>query len=136
MFQMTQCLATSVCKNWSALPKDNLLEICKYLFQLPVQRPNLTSYVVAEVLKAGSILLKRGIVDVNSWEVDFVLEFVRTLLENADENFQSLGLRVVEAIANEFSTMWRTKLNISFDVHHKAKRRFEVRTSSKFLFFF
>ncbi|CAD5218799.1 unnamed protein product [Bursaphelenchus okinawaensis] len=133
MFQIAQCLCASLVKSFITTSKEDLLHICKYMLEMPLNMNQLPGYVVAEVLKVSATLIKRGIIAPDSWDVEFVVEYINKLLESTDENLQALGLRVVEAISLEFSTMWRASTNMGFDCHHKAKRKFEESLLKRFM---
>ncbi|CAD5226707.1 unnamed protein product [Bursaphelenchus xylophilus] len=133
MFQIAQCLCSSLVKNFVTSNKQDLINICTYMLEMPLKSNQLPGYVVAEVLKVAATLVKRGIIASDPWDVEFVLEFISKLLDSEEENMQALGLRVVEAISIEFSTMWRASSNMGFDFHHKAKRKFEEIMLKRFM---
>lgn len=62
-----------------------------------------------------------------------ILTLVTDLLKNPSDAYQSLGLRIIEALCLEHSTFWRNAVTTSYQQHQMAKKRFEEQLLKKFL---
>ncbi|KAI1726547.1 exportin-4 [Ditylenchus destructor] len=135
MYQMAQILTRTVLKQWSELDKVNKDDICKYLINYPVQHVDIPSFVRAEIVRSAAVILKRGSLEYTNAEQETetlldgtflatITEFLRT----TDQYLNALGLQIIESIASEFQTAWRTSDvagAITWDFHTNAKRHFE-----------
>ncbi|KAI1733017.1 exportin-4 [Ditylenchus destructor] len=135
MFQMAQILTRSVLKQWTELDKVNKDDICKYLINYPVQHVDIPNFVRTEIVRSAAVILKRGSLEYTNADqetetlldgtfLDTITEFLRT----TDQNLNALGLQIIESIASEFQTAWRTSDvagAITWDFHTNAKRHFE-----------
>ncbi|KAI6224665.1 ATP synthase subunit gamma, mitochondrial [Aphelenchoides besseyi] len=129
IFQLAQCLTVQLLRNWNSCTSDELKTICKYLLEFPLSHPNLPSFAIAELFKSAAVIYKRGA----NWNAEMILEPVSRLLQSTDDAMQTMGLRMIEAISMEFSTMWRAIVAISFQTHHAAKKHFEENLLKKFM---
>ncbi|KAI6222438.1 ATP synthase subunit gamma, mitochondrial [Aphelenchoides fujianensis] len=129
VFQLAQCLTVQLLRQWNSYTSDQLKAICKYLLEFPLTHPNLPPFAISELLKSAAVVYKRGM----SWDGDMVIEPIARLLQSPDDQMQALGLRMIEAICLEFSTMWRSVVAISFQMHHASKKHFEEHVLKKFM---
>ncbi|KAI6206894.1 ATP synthase subunit gamma, mitochondrial [Aphelenchoides besseyi] len=129
IFQLAQCLTVQLLRNWNSCTSDELKTICKYLLEFPLSHPNLPSFAIAELFKSAAVIYKRGA----NWNAEMILEPVSRLLQSTDDAMQTMGLRIIEAFCFELSTVGRTAVPITFQVHKIAKKNFEENVLKKLM---
>ncbi|KAI6181096.1 ATP synthase subunit gamma, mitochondrial [Aphelenchoides besseyi] len=129
IFQLAQCLTVQLLRNWNSCTSDELKAICKYLLEFPLSHPNLPSFAIAELFKSAAVIYKRGA----NWNAEMILEPVSRLLQSTDDAMQTMGLRMIEAFCFELSTVGRTAVPITFQVHKIAKKNFEEKVLKKLM---
>lgn len=145
IFQTAQCLTTSLLKNWNSESQATLEAACKFLFALPLNRKeyvlfyhlvfdtrqafSLPAFAISELFKSGATIFKRGV----KWDEALIFEPVTYLMQSDDDTQQALGLRIIEAVCLEMSTLWRTSSAVTFQTHHAAKSRFESSLLMRFM---
>ncbi|KAI6239690.1 ATP synthase subunit gamma, mitochondrial [Aphelenchoides fujianensis] len=122
VFQLAQCLTVQLLRQWNSYTSDQLMAICKYLLEFPLTHPSLPPFAISELFKSAAVIYKRG----TNWDGEMVIEPIARLLQSPDDQMQALGLRMIEAICLEFSTMWRS-------MHHASKKHFEEHVLKKFM---
>jgi hypothetical protein len=93
-----------------------------FIFSLP-------SYAISELYKSAAIIHKRG----PKSKPDMILLLVTNLLQDSSDVLQTLGLRIIESLCMEHSSLWRSTITTSYQQHQMAKKRFEEQLLKKFM---
>uniref|UniRef100_A0A915ATK0 Exportin-4 n=1 Tax=Parascaris univalens TaxID=6257 RepID=A0A915ATK0_PARUN len=134
LFEVAQATSSSLLKDWS-VTESSVIEGCyKYILQYVAERPHLANFVKRELLICCAKLYKRGIFDQKAGDLDSLCVTVEQLIGSHDQHLQGLGCELIEAVAAEFFSSWRSSgYGITWDFHLRAKRAFET-TGLKRLF--
>lgn len=90
---------------------------------------SLPSYAIAELYKSAAIIHKRG----PKSKPEPILSLVTNLLQDSSDVLQTLGLRIIESLCMEHSSLWRSTVTTSYQQHQLAKKRFEEQLLKKFM---
>jgi hypothetical protein len=133
MFELSQILVHNVLRQWGTLSIDDREGVYKYLLHLASTKTGLPNYVIAEFLKGSAMIVKRSSVT-GEWDSSFLLSAIQDLLQSNEDRLRALGLQLIEAVAEEFSSAWRSSnISITWDFHMKAKRKFENTMLKQFM---
>uniref|UniRef100_A0A915E073 Exportin-4 n=1 Tax=Ditylenchus dipsaci TaxID=166011 RepID=A0A915E073_9BILA len=133
MFEISQILAHSLLKQWNAYQEEDVRNICTYLLNFPIHRQGLPNFVISEIVRTAAILLKRACVSLESLDALFLAK-IEELIRSENEQWQALGLQIIETITSEFQTAWRSSnISITWDFHIQAKKHFENALLKSFL---
>ncbi|XP_058796622.1 exportin-4-like [Phymastichus coffea] len=128
-FEATGVIKIALIKEWSSLPKSDILALRQYLLQYIISRPTLAPFVRERILQVIAIMVKRGSVEDLGKDREEILNEVEQLVVSGDLPRQLLGCSIISALMQEYATTVKSSdVGLTWETHFKAKKQFEVTT--------
>ncbi|KAL7075491.1 hypothetical protein ACQ4LE_005364 [Meloidogyne hapla] len=126
MFELARSLVARMLKEWAKFSQDDIRGIAMYLLNFPVVHQDLPNFVSTEMFHSAAMIVKRNSLVAHENTFADILSILETFLNNENQKLQSYGLQIIELVATEFSTVWRSSnISITWDFHLNAKKQFE-----------
>uniref|UniRef100_A0A915LHB8 Exportin-4 n=1 Tax=Meloidogyne javanica TaxID=6303 RepID=A0A915LHB8_MELJA len=126
MFELARSLVARMLKEWAKFNQEDIRNIALYLLNFPVVHQDLPNFVSTEMFHSAAMIIKRNSLVAHENTFADLLSILETFFNNENQKLQSFGLQIIELVATEFSTIWRSSnISITWDFHLNAKKQFE-----------
>uniref|UniRef100_A0A915PD20 Exportin-4 n=1 Tax=Meloidogyne floridensis TaxID=298350 RepID=A0A915PD20_9BILA len=115
MFELARSLVARMLKEWTKFNQEDIRNIAF-----------LPNFVSTEMFHSAAMIIKRNSLVAHENTFADLLSILETFFNNENQKLQSFGLQIIELVATEFSTIWRSSnISITWDFHLNAKKQFE-----------